>query len=109
MKGTWFWPADSKSQEKTVRKIRDEDQLSKIIVAISKSPDGLSNAQIDNILANNSQWRTLWHLKELMSMNLVQYNVQFFGEAGRYVLTDLGRELLSRITGQTTQSRAMAH
>jgi hypothetical protein len=67
-----------------------EDELALILSAISKSPDGLSNAQLDRLLSNNSQWRTLSHLKELIAIGFVQYNMQFFGDAGKYALTDLG-------------------
>lgn len=97
MKGIWTWPSEPGDQEKTLRKIMEEDELVAILTALTKSPDGLSNAQLDRLLSNNSQWRTLSHLKELMALEFVQYHVQFFGEAGRYELTDLGRSVISRI------------
>ena len=68
-----------------------------ILVALAKSPDGLSNAQLDRLLSNNSQWRTLSHLKELMALGFILYHVQLFGEAGKYELTDLGKNVVSRM------------
>jgi len=97
MKGIWTWPSQPDDQEKTLRKLMEEDELVTILVALAKSPQGLSNAQLDRLLANNSQWRTLSHLKELMALGFIQYHVQLFGEAGKYELTDLGRNVVSRI------------
>ena len=96
MKGIWEWPPDLEDQDKTLRKIMEEDELVAVLVALTKSPDGLSNAQLDRLLSNNSQWRTLSHLKELMALGFIQYHVQFFGEAGKYELTELGRNVVSR-------------
>lgn len=97
MKGIWTWPSEPGEQEKTLRKIMEEDELVTILVALTKSPDGLSNAQLDRLLSNNSQWRTLPHLKELMALGFIRYHVQFFGEAGKYELTELGRNIISRM------------
>lgn len=97
MKGIWVWPSEPGDQEKTLRKIMEEDELVAILVALTKSADGLSNAQLDSLLSNNSQWRTLSHMKELMALGFIRYHVQFFGEAGKYELTDLGRSVVSRI------------
>ncbi len=97
MKGIWTWPSEPGDQEKTLRKIMQEDELVTILAALSKSPEGLSNAQLDRLLSNNSQWRTLSHMKELMGLGFVQYDVQFFGEAGKYKITDLGKSAVSRI------------
>jgi hypothetical protein len=97
MKGIWAWPSEPGDQEKTLRKIGEEDELVTILAALMKSPEGLSNAQLDRLLSNNSQWRTLSHMKELIGLGFVQYHVQFFGEAGKYELTDLGKTVVSRI------------
>jgi DNA-binding HxlR family transcriptional regulator len=97
MKGIWMWPSEPKEQDKVLRRITQEDELVIILVALTKNPNGLSNAQLDKLLTNNSQWRTLSHMKELMALGFVQYNVQFFGEAGKYELTNLGRTMMSRI------------
>jgi len=97
MKGIWAWPSEPSDQEKTLRKIVEEDELVTILAALAKTPEGLSNAQLDRLLSNNSQWRTLPHMKELIALGFVQYHVQFFGEAGKYELTDLGKAIMSRI------------
>ena len=97
MKGIWVWPSEPDYQRKTLRKIAQEDELVLILVALAKSPEGLSNAQLDRLLGNNSQWRTLWHLRELMAIGFVQYHVQLFGNAGKYKLTDLGNTAVSMI------------
>jgi hypothetical protein len=99
MKGFWTWPSDPKDQEKVVEKITQEDELMSIMTMLSKSPDGLSNAQLDRLLANNSQWRTLTHMNELIALGFVQYNVQFFGDPGKYILTELGKTIASRTKG----------
>ncbi len=97
MKGIWVWPSEPKDQDKTMRKIMQEDELIMILVALVKTPEGLSNAQLDKLLSNNSQWRTLSHLRELTALGFIQYQVQFFGGAGKYELTDLGKTVVSRI------------
>ena len=97
MKGIWVWPSDPKDQEKTLRKIMEEDELVTILAALAKGPEGLSNAQLDRLLSNNSQWRTLSHMRELMALGFVRYHVQFFGDAGKYELTDLGKTIVSRM------------
>ncbi|MDG6977491.1 MAG: hypothetical protein JRN58_00225 [Nitrososphaerota archaeon] len=97
MRGLWRWPSEQSDQERTLRQIAEEDELGTIMLALSTDSSGLSNAQIDRLLKNNSQWRTLRHMKELIALGFVNYKVQYFGEAGRYELTDLGRSALSNI------------
>ena len=99
MKGIWVWPSEPKEQDKTLQRILREDELVTILLGLSKSADGLSNAQLDKLLGNNSQWRTLLHAKELTALGFVEYHVQFFGDAGKYQLTELGRTIVSRIQG----------
>jgi hypothetical protein len=97
MRGIWVWPAEPKEQNRTLQKILREDELVVILIALANNPEGLSNAQLDRLLANNSQWRTFSHTKELMALGFVDYHVQLFGDAGRYQLTELGRAIVSRI------------
>lgn len=97
MRGLWTWPSEQSEQEKTLHKITGEDELEAILSALAESPEGLSNAQLDRLLKNNSQWRTRPHLEELIALGFILYKVQFFGEAGKYELTDLGRFVLSKI------------
>jgi hypothetical protein len=97
MKGIWFWPSEPKEQDKTLQKVLREDEFVTILLTLTKSSEGLSNAQLDKVLGNNSQWRTLLHMKELMALGFVEYRVQFFGDAGKYQLTELGKTIVSRI------------
>jgi hypothetical protein len=97
MKGIWTWPSDPMEQEETLRRIAKEDELTNILEALAKTAEGLSNAQLDKLLSNNSQWRTLSHMKELLALGFVRYHIQFFGDAGKYEITDLGNEALSKI------------
>jgi hypothetical protein len=97
VKGFWAWPSEPKEQDAVLRKIMGEDELVTILAALAKSPAGLSNAQLDKLLANNSQWRTLSHVKELMALGFVQYHTQFFGNPGEYELTDLGKAVVARM------------
>jgi hypothetical protein len=100
MNGIWFWPSEAKEQTKVLQRIRREDELTTIVAALAKGQEGLSNAQVDNLLRNNSQWRTLIHMGELTALGFVEYKVQIFGDPGKYHLTDLGRSLLAQITGK---------
>jgi hypothetical protein len=97
MRGIWVWPSEPKDQDKILQKILREDELVAILIALANNPEGLSNAQLDRLLANNSQWKTLFHMKELMALGFVDYHVQLFGDAGKYQLTDLGKAIVSRI------------
>jgi hypothetical protein len=97
MRGIWVWPSEPKDQDKALQKILREDEFVAILIALANNPEGLSNAQLDRLLANNSQWRTLFHMKELMALGFVDYHVQLFGDAGKYQLTDLGKAIVSRI------------
>lgn len=97
VKGIWIWPKEPEAQDKVLRTLVQEDELGSILSALSKNPDGMSNAQLDRLLANNSQWRTLTHMRELVALGFVEYHVEFFGNAGQYRLTDLGKSILTRI------------
>jgi len=97
MKGIWTWPTEPKEQDKTLQKILHENELVAILVTLTNHLEGLSNAQLDRLLANNSQWRTLLYMKELMALGFVDYHVQLFGDAGKYQLTELGKAIVSKI------------
>jgi predicted transcriptional regulator len=97
MKGFWVWPPEPKEQDKILQRILGEDELFTILLALANEPQGLSNAELDRLLANNSQWRTLPHVRALLALGFVQYHVQFFGDAGKYQLTDLGKTIVQRL------------
>jgi len=97
MRGIWVWPSEPNEQDKILQKILREDELVTILLILAKKPEGLSNAQLDKLLANNSQWRTLLHMKELMALGFIGYHVQIFGDPGKYQLTELGKAVVSKI------------
>jgi hypothetical protein len=97
MKGIWAWPSDTKAQDNILHQMASEDEYLEILQALEQSPTGLSNAQLDKLLANNSQWRTLKHMQGLIAVGFVRYDVKLFGNAGEYRITELGKTALARI------------
>ncbi|MBI3840371.1 MAG: hypothetical protein HY297_00185 [Thaumarchaeota archaeon] len=104
--GLWVWPAEAKAQSKVLRKLAASQHLVAAMTALAKSKDGLSNSEVDDVIADNSEWMTLWVVRQLTSLGFVEFKVDLFGEPAKYQLTELGRNTLSRITGQPTQLKA---
>ena len=102
--GLWVWPTDAKAQRRALRKVSGSEHLVAAMQAITKSKDGLSNAQIDDALSGFSHWQTRWVVDQLISLGFADYKVDFFGGPGKYVLTELGRNALSAITGKPVQA-----
>lgn len=73
------------------------------MTAISKSKQGLSNAELDDLIGDNSEWMTLWVIKQLTALGFIEYKVDLFGGPARYQLTELGRNVVATITGRPTQ------
>jgi hypothetical protein len=73
-----------------------------------KRTEGLSNAELDDLTSNNSGWMTISVMRELLSLGLVEYQVDLFGNPGRYALTDLGRNVMQKITGQAASVKQSA-
>ena len=96
-KGLWVWPQDERGQRRTLRAMSASAHLMAAMNAMAKSKDGLSNAEFDDLLKDTSNWLTREVVNQLMSLGFVEYNVHFFGEAGKYELTDLGKTATSRI------------
>ena len=101
--GLWVWPADPKAQRKVVRKVAETKHLVPAMTSISKSKQGLSNAELDDLIGDNSEWMTLWVVKQLTSLGFIEFKVDLFGGPARYQLTELGRNVLSTITGRPVQ------
>lgn len=101
--GLWAWPADSKAQRKVVRKVAETKHLVPAMMAISKSKQGLSNAEVDDLIGDNSEWMTLWVIKQLTALGFIQFKVDLFGGPARYQLTELGQNVLAIITGRPIQ------
>ncbi len=94
MRGIWVWPESESEQKKAADKIRSSEPLLGILSAVAKSKDGLSNAQIDLAVRNNSQWNTRWPVSELLGLGLIEYKVDLFGDPGKYTITELGKSVL---------------
>jgi len=85
MRGLWV-----ATDNISLRKLKGP-HITKIMTALKqKGNDGLSNAQIDATLNTASQWLIFWELRELIALGLVKYEVQPFGEPGKYILTEKG-------------------
>ncbi|QQG48308.1 MAG: hypothetical protein HY247_06045 [archaeon] len=103
--GLWVWPPDQKAQMRMLRKVSASPHLIAALTAVSKSKAGLSNSELDDVTADNSNWMTLWVVRQLTSLGFIEFSVALFGGPAKYLLTDLGRSALSTITGQPPQSR----
>jgi hypothetical protein len=102
-KGLWIWPSDQNAQRMVLRKVAESKQLVSAMAAIAKSKEGLSNAELDDVIGDNSEWLTLNAVRQLTSLGFVEFKVDFFGGPAKYQLTDRGRSALSMITGKPVQ------
>ena len=109
MKGIWVWPESESEQKKTAENIRNSESLLGILSAIAKTEDGLSNAQIDLAVRNNSQWNTRWPVSELLGLGLMEYKVNLFGDSGKYTITELGKNVLQSTSNQLQPKPASQH
>jgi hypothetical protein len=107
-KGLWLWPSDPKAQRKVLMKVSSSPHLIQALTAISKSKEGLANSELDYALSDNSNWMTVWIVRQLTALGFIELKVDFFGEPARYRLTELGRNALSMMTGQPAQAKAQA-
>jgi hypothetical protein len=99
-KGLWVWPTNSKGQQQTLKKVAKFPHLIAALQAIVKSKDGLSNSELDEMILDNSNWMTLWTVRQLTALNFIEYKVDLFGGPARYVATPLGRDALAMIIGR---------
>jgi hypothetical protein len=95
--GYWVWPESLEEQGKIIRNITDSKFLRQAIISLARNSNGLSNAEIDQLIDANSNWLTLWVMRQLMALGLVIYKVELFGGPGRYQLTQRGKEVAQRI------------
>ena len=107
-KGLWVWGSDERTQRRMTRKVSQSKRLMTALLAIMKRTEGLSNAELDDLTSNNSGWMTISVMRELLSLGLVEYQVDLFGNPGRYALTDLGRNIMQKITGQVASVKQSA-
>ncbi|HXW36729.1 MAG TPA: hypothetical protein VEJ36_02340 [Nitrososphaerales archaeon] len=100
--GLWVWPEDAGSQRSMARRIMASNHLTTALNALVRAKDGLSNAEIDDALSDNSEWMTLWVTRQLVSLGFADYNPDLFGGPGKYRLTELGRNFMARVTVKPT-------
>jgi hypothetical protein len=105
-KGVWVWPSDPRGQRRVLRKVSSSPHLMAAMTALAKSKDGMSNAELDDAINSNSEWTTLWVIRQLTAIGFTDYKVDLFGNPARYRLTEAGRAALSTITGQPLQKPA---
>lgn len=99
-KGLWVWPSDPKGQRAVIGELAESHLLVRALTAIAKSKEGLSNAEVDDLTSDSSNWMTLWVVRQLISLGFIEYKVDYFGGPGRYTLTETGRSALPAVTGQ---------
>ena len=99
-KGLWVWPSDPRGQRKVLRKVAASPRLMSAMAAISKSKEGMSNAELDEAINDRSEWTTLRVIRQLTALNLIDFGVDLFGNPARYQMSELGRAALSMLTGQ---------
>jgi hypothetical protein len=100
MKGVWVWPTSEKEQSKVIKKVADDPRLLAVLKAVAKNKDGMSNPEVDEALGTNSDWVTIWTLRQLLALGFVDYRTDLFGEASKYFITELGKQVLGKISGQ---------
>jgi len=105
--GLWVLPSDPKGQRKVLRQVAALPHLMAAIKALAKSKEGLSNAELDDAINDNSEWMTLWVIRQLTAIGFIDFKVDLFGNPARYRLTEAGRTALSMITRQPLQKPAV--
>ena len=99
-KGVWVWPSDPKGQRRVLKKVAESPHLVPVLAAIAKSTEGLSNSDVAEVFSDGSEWPTLWVIRQLTSLDFIEFKVDFFGNPARYQITERGRTALSTTTGQ---------
>jgi hypothetical protein len=107
-KGLWVQASDERTRRRITKKVSESKHLMAALGAIMKRKEGLSNAELDDLISDNSSWMTLSVMRELLSLGLVEYQVDLFGNPGRYTLTDLGRDIMQRLSGQVASVKPSA-
>ncbi len=106
--GIWVWPQEEQAQKEAIRRVSGSPHLMAAMSALAKSKDGMSNAQLDDVLGDNSNWLTLWVIRQLTAIGFIEFKVDYFGGPARYSLTELGIKTLSIITGKPIPPGAQA-
>jgi len=106
--GLWVWPSNVKAQQEVLQKVAASPHLLQAMTSLAKSNEGLSNSELDDVTADNSNWMTLWTVRQLTSLGFIECKVDFFGGPVRYQLTELGRNALGMTTSQPAQQKPLA-
>jgi hypothetical protein len=106
--GVWIWPSDVKAQQKDLQKMAASPHLLQAMTSLAKNNEGLSNSELDDAIVDNSNWMTLWTVRQLTSLGFVEYKVDFFGGPARYQITELGRNALGMMKDQPVQQKPSA-
>ena len=104
MKGLWT-ASDIEKGRFGSRDSSEENHLLSIMRVLDDHKEGLSNAEIDALLNNSSQWVAMWYLRELLAATFIEYKPQLFGEPGKYTITESGRALLALFAGEVHTGR----
>lgn len=96
-KETWYWPEDDEGREQVLRKLSQSEYMRKAIESLEKNQQGLSNSELDEAVGANSNWLTLWIVRQLLALGLIEYEADLFGNPGRYRLTDKGKEVAQQL------------
>jgi len=107
-RGLWIWPADPKDQRIVLRRLASSGHLMAAFNAIARSKEGMSNSELDQALADNSNWMTLWLTRQLLALGFIEYTVDFFGGPGKYALTERGKNVMATLAGQPSQPKPPA-
>jgi hypothetical protein len=94
MRGVWSW--SDKDRTDVLKKLKTPHIL-RILTALKETKGGLSNAEVDSLLRTASQWVIFWDLRELIALDIVKFDVQLFGEPGKYHLTDSGLSVIEEL------------
>jgi repressor of nif and glnA expression len=96
MKGLWT-ASDIEADAAGTSQSAEENRLVAILRILEEHEEGVSNAEIDALLNNNSQWVAIWQIRELLAAAFIEYKLQPFGEPGRYAITTSGHAFLQRL------------
>ena len=106
MKGLWT----AGEIEKAVGSGRsaEKDHLVAILQILQDHKDGLSNAEMDALLNDSSQWVATWWIRELLAAGFIDYKPQLFGEPGKHTITPSGAEFLRRLGADERETKDTA-
>ena len=88
--------------------VSSSPHLMAAMAAITKSKEGMSNAEVAEAINDTSEWTTLWVIRQLTALGFIEFKVDLFGNPARYQMTDQGRDAFSTITGRPLPKPAPA-